>query len=73
MLYEYKGIRKSYRLTQGDALTQRPDIESLPLQEAIVELLLRISLDQKSDLKVPTKIQGSGGGTCQDSYEGPPS
>ena len=57
MLYEYKGIRKSYRLTQDDALTQRPDIESLPLQEAIVELLLRISLDQKSDLKVPTKIK----------------
>ena len=57
VLYEYKGIRKSYRLTQDDALTQRPDIESLPLQEAIVELLLRISLDQNSDLKVPTKIK----------------
>ena len=57
VLYEYKGIRKSYRLTQDDALTQRPDIESLPLQEAIVELLLRISLDQKSNLKVPTKIK----------------
>ena len=57
VMHEYKGIRKSYRLTQADALAQRPDIQSLPLQEAIVELLMRISLDQKEELKVPSKIR----------------
>ena len=57
VMHEYKGIRKSYRLTQADALSQRPVIQSLPLQEAIVELLMRISLDQKEELKVPIKIR----------------
>ncbi|MCH9037427.1 MAG: VWA domain-containing protein, partial [Chloroflexi bacterium] len=57
VLHEYKGIAKAYRRTQKGAVEERPPIDSLPLREAIVELLIRISLDQRTDLKLPTKIR----------------
>ncbi|MFQ5874181.1 MAG: hypothetical protein ACE5JL_10320, partial [Dehalococcoidia bacterium] len=44
--HEYRGIRNSYRTTQQDSIQERPSIDSLPLREAIIELLIRISLDQ---------------------------
>ena len=57
VMYEYKGIKGSYQLTQTDSLSERPAIDSLPLQQAIVEILVRISLDQRAGLKVPTQIK----------------
>ncbi|MEK7873051.1 MAG: hypothetical protein AAB502_04220, partial [Chloroflexota bacterium] len=42
---EYAGIREPYRRVQKDALAERTDIALLPLREALVEYLVRISLD----------------------------
>ena len=42
---EYAGIRESYRRVQQDALAERADIAELPLREALVEYLVRVSLD----------------------------
>lgn len=50
---EYPGIKKSYKLIQSDSIIKRPDMSSMPVRESMVELLVRLSLDQVSGLKVP--------------------
>ncbi|MBI4220539.1 MAG: hypothetical protein HY682_10370, partial [Chloroflexi bacterium] len=50
---EYRGIVSSYRKVQERALQERPTIEELPMREAMVEFIIRLSLSQKGDLKVP--------------------
>ena len=50
---EYPGIRRPALDVQGDALTQRPRVEELPLQEALIELLVHMSLDRFEGLPVP--------------------
>ena len=52
---EYLGIRADYTAVQGDSVKSRPGIESLPAQEALVEFLVRISLDKKDGLAAPAK------------------
>jgi hypothetical protein len=49
----YPGMREALKRAQAAALTRRPRIERLPVQEALVELLLRMSLDAFTDLPVP--------------------
>jgi hypothetical protein len=48
----YPGMRCALRRAQADALASRPRIERLPMQEALVELLLRLSLEAFRDLPV---------------------
>ena len=43
---EYPGLRRAYTGVQQDSLAERPDIESLPLREAMVEFIVRLSLEQ---------------------------
>ena len=50
---EYPGIVRNYQRVQQDALAERPALEEMPLQEAMVELLLRLSLGQFKGLPVP--------------------
>ena len=50
---EYAGIRAAYSGIQGDALGDRPEITSLPLREAMVEFLVRLSLQQYRRLTAP--------------------
>ena len=50
---EYPGIASSYRQVQSGALTERPAIEELPVRGAMVEFLVRLSLDQFKGLPVP--------------------
>ena len=50
---EYPGVASVYRRVQVDALADRPQMESLPLQEAMVELLVRISLRKDERVLVP--------------------
>ena len=50
---EYPGIAGAYRRIQTDALSERPEMEEMPLQEAMVEFLLRLSLQQNKGLPVP--------------------
>ncbi|MBI4198209.1 MAG: hypothetical protein HY533_03770, partial [Chloroflexi bacterium] len=53
---EYPGVAPAYRHIQQDALDQRPDIKEMPLQEAMVEFLVRFSLHQYKNLPVPTEF-----------------
>ena len=50
---EYPGIRAAAEKVQIEARAGRPQIEELPLQEAMVELLIHMSLEQFTDLPVP--------------------
>ena len=50
---EYPGIVRSYRQVQAAALAQRPAIEELPLGRAMVEFLVRLSLEQFKAVPVP--------------------
>jgi hypothetical protein len=53
VMSEYRGIVRSYRKVQGRALEERPRIEELPMREAMVEFIIRLSLQQPGDIKVP--------------------
>ena len=50
---EYPGLAPAYTQIQQDALLDRPDIEEMPLQEAMVEFLVRLSLQQSKGLPAP--------------------
>ena len=52
---EYKGISRSYIRVQQDSLQERPEIQSLPVREALVEFLVRLSLQQYKRLPAPTE------------------
>ena len=54
---EYPGIRKPANRVQNESLVGRPKIEELPLQEALVELLIHMSLEQFTDLPVPKEYE----------------
>ena len=54
---EYPGIRRSAERVQIEARSGRASIEELPLQEAMVELLIHMSLEQFTDLPVPIEYQ----------------
>ncbi|MBI2867504.1 MAG: hypothetical protein HYX97_04115, partial [Chloroflexi bacterium] len=58
---EYGGIRSAYRDIQAEALAARPPIGSLPMREALVELLVRASLqpDDRS-ITMPNTIAREG-------------
>ncbi|MDP2952095.1 MAG: hypothetical protein Q8O76_02100, partial [Chloroflexota bacterium] len=62
---EYQGLKPLYQRMQSDALTQRPPLPSLPLREAFLEVLVRLSLDDNQTITVPHKIRaGLREGTC---------
>ena len=50
---EYPGIRRAYTRVQTDSLNDRPDIRERPAREAMVEFLVRVSLQQDKRLPVP--------------------
>ena len=50
---EYPGIVSHYRKVQASALIERPPIEELPVRQAMIELLIRLSLEQFKGLPVP--------------------
>ena len=52
---EYPGIRQAYTNVQRLSLSERPQIEDLPAREALVELLIRFSLQQGRELMVPER------------------
>ena len=53
ILHEYRGISVAYLRTQADSLSQRPEIESLPARQTLLEFTVRISLGQSEGLRVP--------------------
>ena len=52
---EYRGIRRAYLKVQEDSLEGRPEIKSLPAREAMVELMVRVSLQQPEALSTPAE------------------
>ena len=54
---EYPGIRQAALDVQGDALVQRPALTDLPIQEALIELLVHMSLDHFHALPVPQEFR----------------
>ena len=51
---EYPGIRQSAKRVQDESLDSRPPIQEMAMQQALVELLVHMSLEQFTDLPVPT-------------------
>jgi nitric oxide reductase activation protein len=54
---EYPGIRKAANRVQDEALANRPNIQEMGVQEALVELLIHMSLEQFTELPVPTEYK----------------
>ena len=54
---EYPGIRTASSRVQLETLGNRPNIEDMPLQQGMVELLIHMSLDQFQDLPVAKEYQ----------------
>lgn len=52
--HEYAGIRSHYRRVQQDSLSERPSMRTLPAREALIELLIRLSLRQEAELFIPS-------------------
>ena len=53
LVERYQGLAPAYRQVQREALEGRPPIEAMPAQQAMVELLIRLSLHQTEDAHVP--------------------
>ena len=51
---EYPGIKSAYARVQMDSSEGRPDITSLPAREALVEFLVRLSLQQYREIPAPS-------------------
>ena len=49
----YAGIRSAYQRIQSEALEQRPSIDGLLAREALMEVLVRLSLGEAKQLKIP--------------------
>ena len=54
---EYPGIRRPAKRVQDEALANRPNVVEMGLQEAMVELLVHMSLEQFTDLPVPVEYE----------------
>jgi len=52
---QYRGIRTVYSDIQHDSYKDREDIKTLPAREALVEFLLRLSLNEKAKVPAPVK------------------
>ena len=50
---EYPGVAQAYQQVQRSALEERPAMEQMPLQQAMVEFLVRLSLQQNRGLPCP--------------------
>ena len=57
IVLEYPGIRAAAVRVQDESLTTRPKIQELGLREALVELLIHMSLEQFHDLPVPKEYE----------------
>ena len=53
---EYAGIRKSLQRLQDEAMERRRPLEEMPAREAMVENLLRASLDGDSAIRWPAEL-----------------
>lgn len=57
VLSEYLGIKRAYISVQNDSIIDRPEIKSLPAKEALVEFLVRITLQKSGKTIVPSQYK----------------
>jgi len=57
VLNVYRGIRDDYLDVQKSALINRPKIEELPTREALVEILIRYSINPNLKVNIPSKYK----------------
>ncbi len=50
---EYPGIKSGYNLIQNSSLHDRPEITEMPARQALVEFLVRLSLNQYAGIPAP--------------------
>ena len=55
IMHEYRGIANTYHEMRRRVLEQRPEIVLLPVREALLEFMVRVSLDQRIELRYPSK------------------
>ena len=53
---QYRGLAPDYAEVQGEALARRSPIELMPAQQALVEMLIRMSLGEAQQARVPSKF-----------------
>ena len=51
--YEYPGIKSAYERVQSDSSEGRPEITEMPAREAMVEFLVRLSLQHDREIPAP--------------------
>ena len=51
--HQYRGIAPDYRRIQLEALAERPVLEEMTLQQAMVEIMVRLSLQRHHQVPVP--------------------
>lgn len=54
--HEYKGLRKTYERIQNDTAIKRRPPCSLPLREAFLELLIRMTLEEVIEVSIPAAM-----------------
>ncbi|MDO8672159.1 MAG: hypothetical protein Q7O66_12140 [Dehalococcoidia bacterium] len=52
--HEYRGILGAYERAQKGALTKRPEVSSLPVREALLEVLVQVSIENWGFFPVPS-------------------
>ena len=57
VLSEYLGIKRAYISVQYDSIIDRPEIKSLPAKEALVEFLVRVTLQKNGKTIVPMQYK----------------
>jgi nitric oxide reductase activation protein len=55
IMHEYRGIAKSYDEMRRRTLKLRPEMTLLPAREALLEFMVRLSLEQNRGMKIPSK------------------
>ncbi len=53
VLSRYKGLAPRYQQVQADALSGRPRPQELPLQQAMVEMMIQLSMQRSQSVQVP--------------------
>jgi nitric oxide reductase NorD protein len=55
IMHEYRGMAQAYHEMRQRALKLRQELAFLPAREALLEFMIRLSLGQKADMKVPAR------------------
>ncbi len=55
IISQYQGLASDYTNVQNEALRKRQPIQSMPAKQALVEMLIRLSLNENEPVNVPAK------------------